>query len=198
MTMGTTMPAGPAPGDHAAMEAELTELNHLIAELEQRRDAAAVRRLDGLVAPDLVFRRANGAVVGKPGFLAGLDGPSPLGEARDGDLADAIEQALAGRRRDEVADALFDAGVPAAPVHRGEEAVRQDWLWDDGFYELKAHPQWGELVTSKGYASFAGADASFAALHPELGEHTVAVLRDYGVPDDRIAALAKAGVIFRR
>ena len=124
--------------------------------------------------------------------------PDPLGEARDGDLADAIEQALAGRRRDEVADALFDAGVPAAPVHRGEEAVRQDWLWDDGFYELKAHPQWGELVTSKGYASFAGADASFAALHPELGEHTVAVLRDYGVPDDRIAALAKAGVIFRR
>ena len=86
MTMGTTMPAGPAPGDPAAMEAELTELNHLIAELEQRRDAAAVRRLDALVAPDLVFRRANGAVVGKPGFLAGLDGPSPFSSRRSEDV----------------------------------------------------------------------------------------------------------------
>lgn len=123
--------------------------------------------------------------------------PDPLGEPRDGALADAIETALARRRRNAVVDTLFEAGVPVAPVYRGDEAMRQEWLWEDGFYELRAHPEWGELITSRAYADFSRGASGFATLHPELGEHGVEVLLDFGVPMERIRDLAKAGVIFR-
>ncbi|HZZ34077.1 MAG TPA: CoA transferase, partial [Caulobacteraceae bacterium] len=138
---------------------------------------------------------ALAGVIGDPDWPARF--PDPLGEARDGELAQAIEAALCGRRRDEAAGALFAAGVPAAPVYRGEEAVRQEWLWEDGFYELRSHALWGEMVTSGAYADFSRGKSGFATLHPELGEHSVEVLLDFGVDIDRIRELAKAGVIFR-
>jgi hypothetical protein len=67
-----------AKADQDPIETELIQLNHSIAELEQRRDPGAIARLDALIAPELIFRRADGTVVGKAEFMAGLQGPSPF------------------------------------------------------------------------------------------------------------------------
>jgi hypothetical protein len=58
-----------------------------VAEWEQQRDAAAKHQLDELIAQDFIFRRADGSVVGKAEFIAGLDGPSPFSSRRSEDIA---------------------------------------------------------------------------------------------------------------
>ena len=66
-------------------EARLTELNVQIAEWEQRRDADGIAQLNKCLSAELVFRRADGSIVGKDAFMSGLMGPSPFArrESRD-------------------------------------------------------------------------------------------------------------------
>lgn len=124
-------------------------------------------------------------------------GAAALAEPRDGALAAEAATAFAALRRDEAVDLLCDAGVPAAPVLRADEAHCTEYFWENGFYELRSHPLEGELITSRGFANFDGAALRFERLHPELGEHGVEVLQDYGVARERIVELARQQVIFR-
>ena len=123
--------------------------------------------------------------------------PDILDQPRRGDLAYEIGGLIVERGRAELLGALGAAGVPAAPVHRAEEARGEDWLWESGFYELRSHPMWGDLVASRAFADFSRGGAGFTRLDPGLGEHGVEVLRDYGFDMDRIRRLAEARLIFR-
>jgi crotonobetainyl-CoA:carnitine CoA-transferase CaiB-like acyl-CoA transferase len=123
--------------------------------------------------------------------------PDILNQPRRGDLAREIVKLLHTRTRSELLGALMKAGVPAAPVFLGDEARGEDWLWESGFFELRHHPLWGEMVASRAFADFSRGGSGFDRLDPELGEHGVEVLLDYGLDMDRIHRLAEAGVIFR-
>ncbi|HSZ51148.1 MAG TPA: CoA transferase [Caulobacteraceae bacterium] len=136
-------------------------------------------------------------VLVQPQWLARWPGSASLDEPRDGDLALEISLALDAMPREAALKALSDRGIPAAPVHSPREAAGCETLWENGYYEIFSHPQWGELVGSRGYAEFDGEPARFARLEPELGEHGAEVLLDYGFPRDRIVELAREGVIFR-
>ena len=57
---------------------ELTRLNVDLVRWEQDREPSDVEQLSGCLSPDLVFRRADGRVVGKEAFMEGLAGPSPF------------------------------------------------------------------------------------------------------------------------
>jgi len=130
-------------------------------------------------------------------WLGRWDGATALAEPRDGALAREIAAAFAQHRRDDAVQALTAAGVPTLPVMRGDEVQRTEFFWENGYFELHAHPYYGELLASRGFAEFNGAPARFDRLHPELGEHGVEVLTDYGIPRERIIELARARVIFR-
>ena len=133
----------------------------------------------------------------RPQWTQRWDAAAALAEPRDGELAAELAAAFAALGRDAAVDLLCDAGVPAAPVLRGEAVQRADYFWDNRYFELRSHPQEGELVTSRGFADFDGAPLRFERLHPELGEHGVEVLQEYGVPRERIVELAREQVIFR-
>jgi crotonobetainyl-CoA:carnitine CoA-transferase CaiB-like acyl-CoA transferase len=120
-----------------------------------------------------------------------------LAEPRDGPLANRIAEALAGWSRNDAVAALLAAGIPAAPALDSGESMACETLWENGYYEIQDHAQWGELVGARGFASFDGEDCAFTRLDPHLGEHGLEVLTDYGVPRERIIEAAKAGVIFR-
>ena len=134
-------------------------------------------------------------VLGAEGWSARF--PDILNAPRRGDLAYEIFERVRERDRGELLEALGSAGVPAAPVFQGDEARREDWLWESGFFELRRHPVWGDMVASRAYADFSRGASGFGRLDPDLGEHTVEVLRDYGFEIDRIRALAEARLIFR-
>jgi crotonobetainyl-CoA:carnitine CoA-transferase CaiB-like acyl-CoA transferase len=81
---------------------------------------------------------------------------------------------------------------------RGLEAQACDFFWENGWFERRTHPSAGDLIASTGFAAFDGETLRFDRLEPALGEHSVEVLRDYGLAEQRIAELAETGVIFRR
>ncbi len=123
--------------------------------------------------------------------------PDILSQPRRGDLAYEIFEFIRERDRGELLAALGEAGVPAAPVFRGDEARSEEWLWESGFFELRRHPMWGDMVASRAYADFSRGASGFTRLDPDLGEHTVEVLKEFGFEIDRIRALAEARLIFR-
>jgi Domain of unknown function (DUF4440) len=57
---------------------ELERINLRIAEEEQRRDAGSLQFFATVLCEALIFRRANGTVVGKQEFIAGLQNPNPF------------------------------------------------------------------------------------------------------------------------
>jgi crotonobetainyl-CoA:carnitine CoA-transferase CaiB-like acyl-CoA transferase len=167
----------------------------------------------GLAALDRYYRCADGWLtlaattpaqfsaladaLGHPEWRTRWDGATALGEPRDGFLAGELGAAFAGLRRSTALERLGEAGVPTAPVLHGQEAHEDEFFWDNAHYELFSHPAEGELIAGRGFASFDGETLRFGRLHPDLGEHGVEVLEDYGVPRERIVALAKERVIFR-
>ncbi|WP_068875403.1 CoA transferase [Phenylobacterium sp. CCH9-H3] len=144
----------------------------------------------GLVAETADAAQAVGRVLGVE------IGEAPLAEPRDGALAERIAAALAEWIRAEALAALRSAGVAAAPVLRGGEALDDDFLAQNGFVEGWAHPRLGPMVTAKGYAEFSRTPGGFRRPTPDLGQHSAEVLADYGIAPDRIAALMAAGAVF--
>jgi crotonobetainyl-CoA:carnitine CoA-transferase CaiB-like acyl-CoA transferase len=102
-------------------------------------------------------------VLDHPEWTQRWDGAAALAEPRDGALAAALATALATLRRDEAVDLLCDAGVPAAPVLRGDEAQRTEYFWENRYFELRSHPAEGEMIVSRSYADFDGAPVRAAA-----------------------------------
>ena len=135
--------------------------------------------------------------LGRAEWLRRWPGDSALAEPPDGPLARAVAEALAEMARDDVLQRLAAASVPAAPVLRPEETHRCEFFWDNGYFQLYGDSWGGQLVGSKGFATFNGEAASFDRLNPGLGEHGVEVLVEHGIGRDRMQELAKAGVIFR-
>ncbi len=123
--------------------------------------------------------------------------PAAFAESHDGVLAETIARSLADWPRDDAVAALLAAGVPALPALDSGGAMACEALWQNGYYQIQDHPQWGELVGARGFAAFDGEDCAFTRLDPRLGEHGLDVLTEYGVPPERIIEAAKAGVIFR-
>jgi hypothetical protein len=74
-------------GDGREQTRALDVLNTSIAEWEQRRDAAAIKSLDETLSPELLFRRADGTVVGKPEFMRALKEESPFSCRASRDVA---------------------------------------------------------------------------------------------------------------
>ena len=174
------------------------------------------RDCEGVSAVQRYYQCADGWItlaITEPGQIAGLERalldralgvdaweerfPDLLAQPRRGDLAFEIATLLRPRERAEALAALRAEGVPAAPVFTTEEARGEEWLWESGFFELRAHPYWGEMVLSRAYADFSRGGAGFTRLEPGLGEHSVEVLREHGFEIERIRRLAERRVIFR-
>ena len=137
-------------------------------------------------AETLALGRVLGLEVGEGALLA----------PRSGDLADRLEAAFAGRARGATLDALLAAGVAAAPVLRGPEALEDEWLAENRFLEPWEHPRIGPLVSARAYFDFSRTPSGTKRTAPDLGEHSVEVLADWGIAPDRIEALLEAGAIF--
>jgi crotonobetainyl-CoA:carnitine CoA-transferase CaiB-like acyl-CoA transferase len=144
----------------------------------------------GLVAANESEARALSGVLG-------VDlGPNPMAEARDGELAGRIEAALFTRSRAEALAALRAAGVAAAPVLRGGEALEDPWLWENGALERWMHPRLGPMVTARGFSAFSRTPGGFTRPTPDLGEHSIEILAEWGIPRERIAGLVASGAVF--
>jgi crotonobetainyl-CoA:carnitine CoA-transferase CaiB-like acyl-CoA transferase len=131
------------------------------------------------------------------GRALGLEIPlDALQQPREGDLAARLMAHLAGRPRAAVLEALLIAGVAAAPVLRGAEALQSDWLWSNGCLENWEHPRLGPAIGVRGFADLSRTPRGFRCPTPDLGEHSVELLTDWGIAPQRIEALVASGAVF--
>jgi crotonobetainyl-CoA:carnitine CoA-transferase CaiB-like acyl-CoA transferase len=123
-------------------------------------------------------------------------GPNPLAEARDGALAQRLETAFAPRPRAEALAVLLAAGVAAAPAIRQNEMWTDDWLLENRFTECWNQPRLGSIESPRSYGDFSATPGHFLRPGPEIGEHSISVLEDWGIARSRIAELLISGAVF--
>lgn len=122
------------------------------------------------------------------------DAAAALAAPRDGPLATAIAEAFRPLARADALARLDAADVPAAPMRTGPETYADPFLAENHYLDTYEHPK-GMVTGAAGYARFVRTPAHFAHPAPLLAQHSVEVLRDYGVAEDRIAALLETGAV---
>ncbi|KQZ00489.1 acyl-CoA transferase [Pseudolabrys sp. Root1462] len=116
--------------------------------------------------------------------------------ARRGEVMAAMGAAIAGRDRNELAEALRARDVPAGEVFTVKEALSDPHLQARGAVGTFTHPTEGEFRGLRTPIRFNGLDDPEMAPPPMLGESTDIILRDrLKLSAEAIAALKSEGAI---
>lgn len=116
--------------------------------------------------------------------------------ARRGEVMAAMGTAIAGRDRNELAEALRARDVPAGEVFTVKEALSDPHLQARGAVGTFTHPTEGEFRGLRTPIRFNGLDDPEMAPPPMLGDSTDIILRDrLKLSADAIAALKSEGAI---
>jgi crotonobetainyl-CoA:carnitine CoA-transferase CaiB-like acyl-CoA transferase len=89
---------------------------------------------------------------------------------------------------------LQKADIPVMPLQTLEGLIDDPHLHQVGFFEMLEHPSEGRLRTLKPPSVWSDSQPAGSRPAPRLGEHSVDVLREAGIPTDQIAALVSAGI----
>jgi formyl-CoA transferase/CoA:oxalate CoA-transferase len=140
------------------------------------------------------------------GFCRAIVRPDLAGDARfdtnqkrvagKAELVSELERVFATRPTAEWLTRLQAEGVPAAPIQRVDQVLRDPQVVGREMVVDLEHPKLGRLPTLGTPIKPAGAPPFRPASPPALGEHTDAVLGSLlRYPPDRIAGLRRAGAV---
>ena len=131
--------------------------------------------------------------IGHPNWTE--DGEILLTGPRNSVLAAALADVISHWFRDRLLDRLAAHGVPAAPALTLAETFDAEYQRENGFYEVWNHPEFGEVTGIRTLGTWDGVNIGWDERSPLLGEHTVVVLREFGLPEERIDRLLADGVV---
>ncbi len=107
-----------------------------------------------------------------------------------------MNQRLSTRNAIEWTKVFIEAGVPAGPVYTLDQVFEDPQVKHLGLAEEVNHPVIGVLRQLSNPLRMENVGEKTVKTHPPLlGEHSEAVLRDFNMRDDEIAALIKDGVV---
>src|SRR5262249_31417768 len=115
--------------------------------------------------------------------------------ASDDAVSAAVERALVGRSRSDALAALERAGVPAAPCVGFDDLFSHPHLLANGCFTTVEDDTIGRVTVGGPLIDFERTPIRQHASAPRLGAHAAAILREQGMPPDRVAALVDAGVV---
>ncbi len=91
-----------------------------------------------------------------------------------------LEDAFSSFDVDELIERLHAEGVPAGKCMTREAALEQPQVAENDSFEIIEHPHMGRMRQVRSPVRFAGESLPLASLCPQLGEHTSAVLNEFG------------------
>jgi formyl-CoA transferase len=83
--------------------------------------------------------------------------------------------------------------IPSARVSSLDDVMTDPQLAASGFFKQASHPSEGEIQFTDQPVRFGDSSALADRLQPRLGEHSIAVLREAGLPENEIRALIASG-----
>ena len=110
-------------------------------------------------------------------------------------LVDVLRPVFSGKPRKYWDERLAAHDVPAAVVHSIPEAMEEPEVKHLGMLHQLNHPRYGNMTAMRRASRIDGERESAPLPPPALGEHTDAVLRDFGFAAQEIADLRGAGAI---
>jgi crotonobetainyl-CoA:carnitine CoA-transferase CaiB-like acyl-CoA transferase len=102
-------------------------------------------------------------------------------------------QCIADKTTDEWLALLRELEIPAARMSSLEDLFTDPQLAASGFFKRATHPSEGEILYTDLPVRFGGASSTSERLQPRLGEHSFEVLREAGLKENEIQALAASG-----
>lgn len=116
--------------------------------------------------------------------------------ANRADLKKRLDALFLGRPALEWTKDLMEAGVPAGPTYTLDQVFEDPHVRHSGFAEKIEHPALGQIeLLSNPLRMEAFEGRTIRMPPPELGEHSVQVLADFGYSDADVEALLSAGVV---
>lgn len=85
--------------------------------------------------------------------------------------------------------------IPCMPLHDPHSLMSDPHLEKTGFFEMVEHPSEGRMRSMKVAARWSDADLSVRRHAPQLGEHSVEILRENGFDEARIESLLAMGAV---
>lgn len=119
------------------------------------------------------------------------------------ELKELIDARLQARGRMEWTSIFIEAGIPAGPINTLADVFTDEQVRQIGLVETVRHPDLGDLrqvglpFLMQNAAGESSAGATVHSAPPRLGQHTVQVLRDYGLASHEIDRLLKDQVVFQ-
>jgi crotonobetainyl-CoA:carnitine CoA-transferase CaiB-like acyl-CoA transferase len=132
-------------------------------------------------------------IIGKPKLFLQKEFSSQ--EARSKNYGPAyamVAEEMAKRTTAEWIEALEKADIPVQRMNSLADIVTDPHLAATGFFGTVEHPTEGRLRSMAVPSEWSETPPAYRRHAPRLGEHTREVLREAGLPDDRIDALVKS------
>ena len=134
--------------------------------------------------------------LGRPEMLARADFAGQANRAKNRKALNAeIEQATATRTTAEWVEILNAAGVPCGPIYRMDQVFSDPQVQHLEAAVTVHHARLGDFRIVNQAVKLTRTPASMACASPELGEHTMEVLKEIGYGDAELAQLKKDRVI---
>ena len=110
-------------------------------------------------------------------------------------LVQTLRPVFAAKPRTYWAERLAACDVPAAVVHSIPEAMEEPEVKHLGMLHELTHPRYGKMTAMRRASRIDGERESDPLPPPALGEHTGAVLAEFGFSENEIAELRGVGTI---
>ncbi|MGV3549189.1 CaiB/BaiF CoA transferase family protein [Rhizobium sp.] len=91
-------------------------------------------------------------------------------------------------------DLLDAADVPVMAMHTLDSVLGDPHLMDTGFFSHVEHPSEGRMLSMANPVQMSATPVAATRHAPALGEHTVEVLQEMGLSDERIGRLLDQGI----
>ena len=134
-------------------------------------------------------------MLGRPDWATRVGTDLSSRRSQQNALDEGLRRVFATRERDACVEELIAAGVPVGRVVDPRTLSEHPQLTARGFVEEVEHPIVGRQTTMGAPFRFASVDGWLKHAAPVLGQHNAEILRELGLDEAEIEALAAANVI---